>query len=126
MWRADSATASELTYLGSANLNGFVEWNVLSYVTLIGFAGYSSNLNSSNSPSTPSSQSASTGALSYGFGIAFPVGGTVNPSVNKDNQSQQVSQVHVGAVLGFDPEGSSLKYQYNNKPWFSVFVGASF
>ena len=109
---------------GAASLNGFVGWNVKGYATLIGFVGYSSNLNPGNSPSTPS-QSASTGAVSYGFGVAFPVGGTMNPST-KDGQAQQVSQVHVGAVLGFDHEGSSLGYQYNNKPWFSVFVGTSF
>ncbi len=107
----------------AANLSGFVGTNVSSYLTIFGFAGYSANLNSSTNTTTSNSSSASTGAVSYGIGLAIPVGATTTAGANaKDNSSK----MHVGALIGFDHEGSSLNYAYNNKPWLSFFVGASF
>jgi hypothetical protein len=111
---------------GSASINGFVGMNLGFYktsVTAIGFAGYSANLTSTNSSGTTNITSANTGAISYGVGVLFPIGGTYKTPSTPDDQ---VSRVHVGVVIGFDHTTSAIKYPYNDRPWISILVGTSF
>jgi len=103
---------------GSASLNGFVGYNT-GRVTWLGFFGYSANL---STQSTTTTSSASTGVVSYGLGVAFPIGATVKPV----DAGESASRVHVGAVIGFDHIGASQNYAYNNHPWLSVLIGTSF
>ena len=108
-------------------LAGMVGWNPpIQYApTLIAFAGLGVNLNSGSSSASAGStnSSASTPSISYGVGIAFPLGGSIQTPLS---QSQNVSRAHIGFVLGVDHQTSDLHYKHNDKPWLSIFIGSSF
>jgi hypothetical protein len=115
---------------GSASTNFFAGYDLgrkLNGVelTFLGFAGYSQNLSSTvNGTNAPNSTTGNTGAFSYGVGVSLPLGGTVAPV--KTGEAQATSQVHIGGLIGFDHTTDSAKYLYNDRPWFSLFLGTSF
>jgi hypothetical protein len=107
---------------GSANIfigynpNHTWTWLPINIIPVF-YAGFTSNFTSQNTGAKGATQQTNNWGFSYGVGLDLDLGKTSDTST---------SDVFAGIIVGADHVASSARYQYNDKPYLSLVLGAAF